>query len=201
MTYRAYWLVTLLVLGACAQDAPYNPLDDYEEVDATTILNAPTPSSLNVAPENREAVSRGQYLVELLGCGACHTDGALIGEPNMDRALAGSGVGIAYANPLGHQFPGILYPPNITPDNKTGIGLMTNEQIALAIRAGVGQHGGRRILVMPWQGYASISNDDAYAIVGYLRSIKAVEHKVPDEVQPGTMAAAPYVYFGVYQSR
>lgn len=201
MSGRIFWLMPVIFLGACAQEKAYNPLDDYEEVDATTIMSAPAPSTLNVAPENVQAVARGKYLVELLGCGACHTDGALIGEPNMERALAGSGIGIAYANPLGHQFPGVLFPPNITPDDKTGIGSLTDRQIALAIRAGVGQHGGRRILVMPWQGYASISNDDVYAIVGYLRSIEPVEHVVPAEVQPGTMAASPYVYFGVYQTR
>ena len=192
-------MATIPLLAACAADGYYDPLRDYEQVDATTMLDAPPP--IEVAPENIAAVSRGEYLVELLGCGACHTDGALVGEPNMNRSLAGSGIGIAYTNPLQGRYPGVVYPPNITPDEDTGIGRWTDQQIANAVRAGLGRHGDRRILVMPWQGYAQISNDDAYAIVGYLRSIKAVKYRVPDDVPAGTMAGSPYVHFGVYRSR
>ena len=75
-----------LLVVACATDN-YDPLEDYEEVNAVTILDAPTPTS--VAPENQVLVARGEYLVELLGCGTCHTDGALLGEPVMSRSLAG----------------------------------------------------------------------------------------------------------------
>ena len=193
--------ITLLAaaLAACTPGAYDDPLDDYEEVEGTMILDAPTP--VEVAPENRETVTRGEYLVELLGCGACHTDGALIGEPDMERALAGSTIGIAYTNPLENRYPGIVYAPNITPDNATGIGLWSDRQIVDALRAGLGRHGERRILVMPWQGYAQISNDDAFAIVGYLRNIKPVRNRVPEDVPVGTMAGHPYVHFGIYRSR
>ena len=129
------------------------------------------------------------------------TDGALVGAPDMDKALAGSRTGIAWSNPMGDELPGIVYPPNITPDVETGIGGWSDQQIAAAIRAGIGQHGSRRITVMPWQGYARISDDDIVDIVAYLRSIEPVSHQVPDEVQPGQQAVAPFVYFGVYQSR
>lgn len=190
---------TTLLLAACASDPAYDPLDDYEEVSTTGFVDAPTP--LDVAPENRESATRGEYLVELLGCGTCHTDGALVGEPNRARLLAGSRIGIAFTSPLANRYPGVVYPPNITPDNETGIGRWSDRQVAEALRAGVGRHGDRRILVMPWQGYAQISDDDAYAIVGYLRSIKPVVHRVPDDVPAGTMAGSPYVHFGVYRSR
>jgi hypothetical protein len=55
--------------------------------------------------------------------------------------------------------------------------------------------------VMPWQAYAKISDDDLAAIVAYLRSIEAINHRVPDEVAPGQRATEPFVYFGVYRSR
>lgn len=199
MKYRKLLYLALLLLASCTTSTYYDPLIDYEQVEASTIIDAPTP--VEIAPENRGSVTRGEYLVELLGCGACHTDGALIGEPNMNRPLAGSGIGIAYTNPLQNRFPGVVYPPNITPDDDTGIGKWSDEQIADAIRAGLGRHGDRRILVMPWQGYATISNDDAYAIVGYLRNIEPVSYRVPDDVPAGTMAGYPFVHFGVYRSR
>jgi len=192
-------LAVPLLLVACVSDTYYDPLTDYEELNAATILDAPTP--IEIAPENMESVTRGEYLVEILGCGACHTDGALIGEPNSDMSLAGSRIGIAYTSPLENRYPGVVYAPNITPDDETGIWRWSDRQIAEAVRAGLGRHGERRILVMPWQGYAQISDDDAYAIVGYLKNIDPIRHRVPEDVPPGTMAGSPYVHFGVYRSR
>ena len=193
--------LALLILFACAMEPGYNPLDTYEELDASTILDAPSPVSVDVLPENRAAVARGEYLVELLGCGACHTDGALIGEPQLERGLAGSRVGIAYTNPLSTPNPGVVFPPNITPDEETGIGLWSDQQIANAIRAGLGRHVSRRILVMPWRGYVNISDTDIYAIVGYLRNITAVRHRVPDDVPAGRRTSEQFVHFGVYRSK
>lgn len=197
-------LSTLLLVG-CATDtvpeAPYDPLTDYEEVSAMTVLDAPEPQPGNFAPENRFQVERGEYLVELLGCGSCHTDGALEGVPNFDRALAGSSIGIAYSNPMGNRAPGIVFPPNLTPDEDTGIGLWSDKQIESAIRLGAGRHSGRKIVIMPWQGYNKMTREDIEAIVAYLRSIKPVRHKVPDEIFPGQTTDEPFVYFGVYRSR
>lgn len=201
MSHRRYLLLAPVVLIACVSEAPYDPLEDYEELQATTILDAPSPVASEDSPEARRIVARGEYLVELLGCGSCHTDGALVGEPRMDRSLAGSRIGIAYTNPLEFRYPGVVYAPNITPDDETGIGLWTDQQIADAIRAGQGRHGQRRILVMPWQGYAKLSYEDAFAIARYLRSIEPVSHRIPQEVQPGQPANEPFVHFGVYRSR
>ena len=199
MPWKAIASLIPLALVACAAGEYYDPLQDYEVVDAVAIMDAPTPTG--VAPENQELVARGEYLVELLGCGSCHTEGALIGQPDMSLSLAGSSVGIAYTNPLENARPGIVYAPNLTPDRDTGIGRWTEQEIMDAVRAGVGRHGSRRILVMPWQGYAKISNDDAWAIVAYLRSLEPIEHEVPTDVPVGSRANAPYVHFGVYRSK
>lgn len=199
MKSHAIRFLPLLSLCACA--APWDPLEDYDNLSPTTILDAPSAQAGSYAPANRGQVERGEYLVELLGCGACHTDGALTGSPDNERPLAGSRTGIAYTNPLEHRYPGVVYPSNITPDVETGIGTRSDREIGEAIRAGIGRHGGRRIVVMPWQGYARLSDEDSAAIVAYLRSIKAVRHRVPDAVPPGTRAPAAYVHFGVYESR
>lgn len=200
MSFRLPIFLATLFLLSCATNSDVGQLEGYEEVPAATILDAPKPRPGQSTPMSRDRAKHGEYLVELLGCGACHTDGALLGLPNPERALAGSKVGIAWSNPLGDEYPAVVYPPNITPDIETGIGAWSDQQIAVAIRAGVGQHSDRRITVMPWQGYARISDDDIEAITAYLRSIEAVSHKVPDEVEPGRPATAPFVYFGVYRS-
>jgi mono/diheme cytochrome c family protein len=199
MECRWFFLLSSLLLAACA--APYAPLADYEALNATTVLAAPAPRPGAYAPVNRDQVERGQYLVELLGCGVCHTDGALTGNPDTTRSLAGSQTGIAYTNPLEHQFPGVVYPPNITPDSDTGIGSWSDQQIASAIRSGRGRHTGRAVTIMPWQGYARLSEEDLAAMVSYLRSIEPIRNETPAAVPPGTKATSPYLHFGVYRSR
>lgn len=197
MKTPALLAASCVFLAACA--ASVNPLEDYEELDAATIFDAP--AAARVAPENREAVERGRYLVELLGCGSCHTEGALVGEPRMDRWLAGSSVGVAYTNPMQFRSPGVVFPPNITPDPETGIGRWSDRQILAAVRAGAGRHGQNRILVMPWQGYSKLTTDDAMAIVGYLRSLEPIQNPLPENVPPGRRTNERYVHFGVYRSR
>ena len=192
-------LLAASALLACTAQNPYDPLADYEEVSAVSVLDAPAPVA--VGPEQRKAAAHGKYLVELLGCGSCHTDGALIGEPRAERRLAGSRIGIAYSNPLANRYPGIVFAPNITPDLRTGIGAWTENQIVDAIRAGVGRHGNRRILVMPWQGFQKISDEDVNAIAQYLRSLEPVAHQVPAEVAPGKPTSEAFVHFGIYRPR
>ena len=95
----------------------------------------------------------------------------------------------------------MVFAPNLTPDRDTGLGRWSELEIRDAIRAGIGRHGSRRILVMPWQAFAKISDDDAWAIVAYLRSLESIEHQVPPDVPAGTPSRAPYVHFGVYRSK
>jgi mono/diheme cytochrome c family protein len=197
---RALLVFAMSALAAsCATDESYNPLDDYEAVEATTILDAPTVRSVD--PANQAAVNRGEYLVELLGCGACHTEGALVGEPDMSLSLAGSSIGIAYTSPFENERPGIVFAPNLTPDRDTGLGRWTDNEIKDAVRTGLGRHGPERILVMPWQGYAQITEDDAWSIVAYLRSLEPIENQVPVNVPVGRSTSETYVHFGVYRSK
>jgi len=200
-TTLGLFVLAPLVLAACAADDTYDPLEEYVELEATTVLDAPAALPGRYAPEYADRVERGEYLIELLGCGACHTDGALIGEPDPARSLAGSRVGIAWSNPLGEAKPGVVFPSNITSDVETGIGGWSDAQIANAIRFGAGRHGAGGIRVMPWPGYARITDDDVAAMVAYLRSIEPVRHRVPSNVEPGRDSPEPFVYFGVYQRR
>ena len=197
-------LVCILLAGCAAEtttERADDPMQNYEEVAATKVLDAPDPVPGSFAPDNLMQVQRGEYLVELLGCGSCHTDGALEGVPDFDKSLAGSSIGIAFSNPMGNRYPGIVFPPNLTPDPDTGLGSWSDSQIANAVRYGAGRHAGRRIVIMPWQGYSKMTEQDILAIVAYLRSIPPVYHKVPDEIIPGQDTDSPFVYFGVYRTR
>jgi mono/diheme cytochrome c family protein len=192
---RASW-AGLALLAACATQ---DPLAGYEELTPTTMMEAPAPGETRGAATTEE-VAHGRYLVELLGCGACHTDGALIGDPRMDRRLAGSDIGIAYTSPAHDPRPGVAYPRNLTPDRATGLGAWSDEQIVQAIRGGLNRHGIGRLLVMPWGAYSKMTDVDVHAIVAYLRSLPPVSHRVPDSIPPGEAAPGPYVHFGTYRS-
>jgi len=146
-------------------------------------------------------VEKGKYLTGLLGCGSCHTNGALVGMPRQDQLLAGSSTGIAWSNPMQESNPGIVYPSNLTPDMETGIGSWSIAQIVNMVQAGIDNHGSRTLPVMPWPSYANINDEDANSIAMYLKSLPPVRHQVPQNVSPGRKAVAPFVHFGVYQSR
>jgi mono/diheme cytochrome c family protein len=184
------------VIAGCT--TTYNPLQEYEQVTPAAGLDSPAAAE-SAYPEER--IEQGRYLVSLLGCGSCHTDGALIGEPDAGRLLAGSRVGIAWSNPLEVRNPGIVYPANLTPDRETGIGDWTVPQIVARLQSGIDEHGGRRLPVMPRLTYAQLRPEDATAIAMYLKSLSPVKHKVPAEVRPGESARTPYMHFGVYRSR
>jgi mono/diheme cytochrome c family protein len=195
--WQAGVLVAVLGLGACTQRT--GVLRDFEPVEPALAIPAPQPAE--TSQTDRAVVERGQYLVDLLGCAVCHTDGALMGAPDPSRRLAGSRIGIAYNDPLVQKKPGIRYPGNLTPDPKTGLGRWTDDQVARFIRSGVDPKGMPHLSVMPWPGFARLTDTDAQAIVAYLRSLPPIEFTVPEHVKPGTSAIAPYVHFGVYRSR
>jgi hypothetical protein len=205
---RIVIILGILMLWSCqsgtgdaagnGEDGAYNPLADYDQKTPTTVHDVSVETASGYDPE---LVARGKYLAELLACGTCHTDGALIGEPNPERQFAGSRVGIAYSNPFSAPNPGVLYPANITPDPETGIGNWRDDELVRVIRTGVDQHGRTQIPVMPWPGFSRLSGSDALAIAAFLRSLPPVRHRVPVNVEPGDAAQSPYVHFGVYQSK
>ncbi len=194
------YLLSMVVTAAVTACATTNdPLDEYEELTPTRIIDAPGAGPSATA--DAELIGHGRYLVELIGCAACHTAGALSGEPELGEPLAGSDTGIAYSNPLKSKDPGVVFPSNLTPDLETGIGRWSDEQIIGAIRGGLDVHGRRLVQVMPWLVYEKITDNDARAIVAYLRSLEPVKNRVPENVPAGVRTSESFVYFGVYRSR
>jgi mono/diheme cytochrome c family protein len=205
-THRELWRALALlawcsIVTGCSALA--FPLEHYQAVytKATLETPAPDPDKLSRLSQRDVAqVTHGRYLAEIAGCAGCHTDGALVGEPNPGLQLAGSRLGIAYTDPLRGTPPGVAYPSNLTPDPKTGLGNWTDAQIAAAIRAGDSGSGPGHLAVMTWPLYQHMTDDDVDAIVAYLRTLPPTEHEVPRRVLPGTKATTSYIYFGVFRS-
>ncbi len=117
----------------------------------------------------------------------CHTPGTLYGAPDTTRLLSGS--------ELGWQGPwGTTYARNLTPDPETGLGKWTQADIVKALRIGQRPDGSPILPPMPWPSYARLSDEDLHALAAYLKSIPAVNHKVPDRLPPGTKAPAALIF-------
>ena len=136
-------------------------------------------------------IERGKYLASFGGCMDCHTPGYFFGKPDMARHLGGSEVGF--------ELPGlgVFHGPNLTPDKETGLGNWTNEQVVKALQEGVRPDGRMLAPIMPWRALASLTKEDALAIVAYLKSLPPVRHAVPPPTGPDDKAPAPYL--GVLQ--
>lgn len=134
------------------------------------------------AKADETKIDRGRYLVQIAGCGDCHTPGHFLGNPDMERFLGGSDVGF--------EVPGIgtVYGPNLTPDGETGLGTWSADQIVTAIRTGVTPDERALVPVMPWPNLAALSDDDAYAIAVYLQSLEPVSQNVPGPIASGEPA-------------
>jgi hypothetical protein len=70
---------------------------------------------------------------------------------------------------------GTFRAPNLTPDPETGIGNMTDEQLARAIRYSV-KHDGR--FLPPFMVFQGMSDEDLTAVISFLRSQPPVKHRV-----------------------
>lgn len=190
----------LFVLSGVAALAACSTVSDLLPGTTELAAVASVAAPLALAETNYPAatVEHGRYLVGLLGCGNCHSNGALLGAPVAGQALAGSDTGIAWTNPQVERAPGIVYPSNLTPDVETGLGTWTLNDLVAMLRSGLERHSGQLLPVLPWPDYANLQPNDANAIAAYLLSLPPVRHQVPATVQPGQRSNEPYVYFGVY---
>ena len=144
-------------------------------------------SSVLACSANAETlVERGRYLAHIMDCGGCHNTGAFTPEPNLETPLAGSDIGF--------EIPGmgVFYPPNLTPDEETGLGNWSDADIITAFTTGMRPDGRQLSPAMPWRSYAHITADDATALVAYLRSLAPAKHQVPGPFGPKDKPAAPY---------
>ncbi|MBK9737498.1 MAG: cytochrome C [Saprospiraceae bacterium] len=115
-------------------------------------------------------IARGKYLAYgPAHCGTCHVPMDKIMEVENGNLLPLTG-GWELSIP-----PGIFRAPNITPDMETGIGKLTDKEIARTLRHSVGSDGRCLIPLMPFQ---ELSDYDLTAVLSFLRSQEGVSHEV-----------------------
>jgi hypothetical protein len=124
-----------------------------------------------------DRLARGKYLTEnVLDCFACHSqhDWTKHDAP----VVPGTEGGGQDPFPL-EGLPGKVYPPNISPDKETGAGNWTDDQLARAIREGIGHDGRALFPFMPYGDYRYLSDEDLASVIVYLRSLPPVHRVIP----------------------
>jgi mono/diheme cytochrome c family protein len=115
-------------------------------------------------------VERGDYLIRLGGCVACHTDGA------GGRAFLAGGAGLE--TPFG-----TFVPPNITSDPVAGIGAWTLAQFSDAMSNGMGPEG-HLYPAFPYENYTLMSDQEIADLYAALMATEPVADPAPHSQIP-----------------
>jgi mono/diheme cytochrome c family protein len=139
---------------------------------------AQRPASAHKIEATPERLARGKYLVHHVTiCFDCHAERTTAYGLPVKPGREGVG-GFIWNKDIG--FPGVLAAANITPDPETGLGQWTDGEILRAMREGVDREGNALFPIMPYGHYKSLSDEDANAIVAYLRTLAPIRYERPE---------------------
>ncbi len=125
------------------------------------VIHAGTYPQVEVSKhQEQKKIKRGEYLVKLGDCVACHTEDA-------NKPFAG---GLGLDTPFG-----TFYAPNITPDKNHGIGQWNDEEFINAMRHGIAPDGSNYFPVFPYLYYNRVTTEDLLAMKAYLQAIPAID--------------------------
>jgi mono/diheme cytochrome c family protein len=147
---------------------------DAKDGRATLVLKAPTDSA---------SIFRGEYIYKYQAqCWGCHhsSAGDATGPPSGGMLFDLTEVGPGF---------GKWYSRNLTPDGETGLGGWTDGEIVQAMREGISRDHTTLFPIMPLDWYHGMADEDALAVVAYLRSLPAIKNAVPAR-EPSFVAKA-----------
>jgi hypothetical protein len=123
-----------------------------------------------------QRLERGRYLAtSLLGCIDCHS---VRDWKQHDAPVVNGMLGAGDILPA-KGLPGRIVAANLTPDPETGAGTWTDDQLARAIREGIGHDGRALFPLMPFTNYRRLSDEDLASVIVFLRSLPPVRHPLP----------------------
>ncbi len=125
------------------------------------------------ASADSAVIAKGRHIVMGPGhCLDCHSTAA-----NKDSLLK-AGVDPVLSGGLPFKLPfGTFYTRNLTPDSETGLGKLTDAEIARELRHSVKPNG---VAVLPFMSAQNFSDEELTAVISYLRSVKPVRNPVPN---------------------
>jgi mono/diheme cytochrome c family protein len=121
-------------------------------------------------------LERGRYIAQnFAGCMDCHSPHDwTTHEASISAGMMGAGEIFPLAD-----LPGVLIAANLTPDPETGTGNWTDDQLARAIREGIGHDGRALFPLMPYPNFKAMSDEDLASVIVYLRSLPPVHNPLP----------------------
>ncbi len=141
--------------------------------------NKSAPKEINDKDSVKKVLERGEYLaIHVAGCTDCHSkrDFTKFSGPPVPGTEGGGG--FVFDEKLG--LPGRIYGKNITPDNETGIGTWTDDDILKAMTQGISKNGDTLFPLMPYVNYNRMAKEDLLSIIAYIRTLKPIRNKVPE---------------------
>jgi len=147
----------------------------YVKLALPNVGEAPQEMKVSMSPEN---IERGRYLANSVTvCMDCHStrDWSKFSGPLVPGTL-GKG-GDKFDQSIG--MPGIYHARNITP---AGISRYTDGELFRLITTGVDKENKAIFPIMPYPYYANMDPEDIKCIIAYIRTLPAIENKVPPPV-------------------
>lgn len=138
---------------------------------ALWFLSAPSllPNDRIVAMENG-SVEKGQAVFWAGGCTSCHAKVTAKGDEKLK--LAG---GLEFKTPFG-----TFVAPNISPDEKAGIGSWSTADFANAMLLGTTPDGSHYYPAFPYTSYSRMSDGDVSDLWAYMQTLPKVSAKAPE---------------------
>ena len=139
----------------------------------TVMRPLPFPEQVVVAPAKTDRVAYGRYLVYSLDCFSCHSADFktvnILDPPRSEGFLAGG-------NELLARDGSRILSANITPDEETGIGRMSEADFTRTLRNGIRPDG--YALKYPMLPQAVLDDAEISAVYAYLRTVPKLHHAV-----------------------
>lgn len=158
----AFVLVAIIVIGGALT---------YVKTFLPNVGDAPD-ITIEITPER---VARGKYIANNVAvCIDCHSqrDWGTFAAPPIEGTFGGGGE--IFSEDFG--FPGNYYSKNITP---YGIGDWTDGEVLRAITTGVSKEGNALFPIMPYPHYGTLTEEDLYSIIAYVRSLEPIKKDIP----------------------
>jgi mono/diheme cytochrome c family protein len=138
-------------------------------------LMIPRPAVTGPLPARTPDLANGETMFDIGGCASCHATP----KQKDQRRLGG---GLALATPFG-----TFKVPNISPDDKNGIGALPEEAFVNAVLRGIGRDGEHLYPAFPYTSYQRMTLDDVRDLFAFLRTL-------PAEARPSEPHQLPFPF-------
>ncbi|HEY0122841.1 MAG TPA: cytochrome c, partial [Rhizobium sp.] len=119
-------------------------------------------------------IKNGEMVFWAGGCTSCHAASGAEGDARL--VLSG---GLALSSPFG-----TFHVPNISPDEKAGLGNWTLADFGNAMKRGVGKNGEHLYPSFPYGSYARMSDKDINDLWGFLKTLPKSDNVAPPHELP-----------------